>query len=395
MSSFIFYKQLSDFTRKYYFLNKNETKHDLVNYPIELSRILSEFGELLLRHDGVAIKVYGENTPLTFLINAFGVKGFEALLEQNSIHFVLWTPLVTFNVDENKGIMPLQSGYLNSKVHCDPEASIEAGLNLLNQNINTKKKRKLINKILKVYRLPDEKTAGESARFGHEGYKSNIFSDLGLPNNKDIMELNIDERNKLCSFASESMEVSVLSALKYSSIDDYNILSINKNIIDRIHKAKQISQYEDKIFELENIPNFHELIRRKLIKIEDIPELRAKDSSVKFRSWIDDLTYHTDIEELAKEYISSITENKSFFDSKHVKIIKSLGIVALSFTIGNSIDGLTGAVIGGAIGGTLGKISEPAIDLGLNLLDSVYLDGLVKGWTPKHYFNKVIKPIIK
>ena len=54
--------------------------------------------------------------------------------------------------------------------------------------------------------------------------------------------------------------------------------------------------------------------------------------------------------------------------------------------LGAAIEGgLGGAVVGGAVG----KAIEPAADFGLDLIDTFLLDGLLKGWTPKVFFNEL------
>ena len=46
------------------------------------------------------------------------------------------------------------------------------------------------------------------------------------------------------------------------------------------------------------------------------------------------------------------------------------------------------------VGGLFEKIAEQGIDLGLSLLDTYVLDGMLNGWTPRHYFDKSIKPLV-
>lgn len=74
-----------------------------------------------------SFKVYGENIPLTLLINTFGLKTVEALLEQEAINFVLWTSGVTYSVSDTPCVYPLQSLRYSSSVHTDPEESIISG----------------------------------------------------------------------------------------------------------------------------------------------------------------------------------------------------------------------------------------------------------------------------
>ncbi len=59
------------------------------NFSKSYEDVQFRIDNLLLRHEGVAFRVFGENIPLAVLINLFGVGGVEALLEQKALQFVL------------------------------------------------------------------------------------------------------------------------------------------------------------------------------------------------------------------------------------------------------------------------------------------------------------------
>lgn len=61
----------------------------------------------------------------------------------------------------------------------------------------------------------------------------------------------------------------------------------------------------------------------------------------------------------------------------------------------SSIGAGVGALIAGPVGATSGasvaKALEPVADFGLDMLDEFVLPGLMKGWTPKMFFNDIEK----
>ena len=50
---------------------------------------------------------------------------------------------------------------------------------------------------------------------------------------------------------------------------------------------------------------------------------------------------------------------------------------------------IEGGLTGSAMGGLGGKLLEPAADFGLEMLDTFVLDGLLMGWTPKLFMNRL------
>jgi hypothetical protein len=106
-----FYPSLNDFCTKYFVIGpKPLTAEDMRLLPSRAVSECSSLFEHLLLFDRVSLKVYGENVPLAFLYRQLGEKGLEALLEQEAIKFVLWTPMIVHMVDEIPGINALASG---------------------------------------------------------------------------------------------------------------------------------------------------------------------------------------------------------------------------------------------------------------------------------------------
>ena len=187
MTKIVFNQTLNDFARKWFIKGNEHLIKDSRFFILEYNSIINSICEQLLIHDGLAFKVYGENIPLAILINTFGVKGVENLLEEGAIEFLLWNPGVTYAIDDIPGIYPLQSmSKFTSSVHSDPEASIKSGLEFLRVPLPRRMRRHITRRALKdiKYLLKISKDATD---FGHKGYNDNLFQEFGLPKKKNLL----------------------------------------------------------------------------------------------------------------------------------------------------------------------------------------------------------------
>lgn len=386
----IYDKRLNSFSRKYLVKGNERLVKNPLLFDKELDEILSEIGELLLYHDGIAFHVYGENIPLAILINVFGVKGIEELMEQGAVKFVFNVPEVGYNVDEIPGIIPLvsMSGF-TSKAHSDPEESAALGLNWLLHPLHEKQKRRIIKKSLNAYQVPRAAISADAAKFGVDGYNNDLFKSLGLPKQKDITKLNLNERKLLCQLAGECVTMSILSELNYNTHESFRTARVYRAEYANLYNASAIEKMTDKLFRLEKLPNFKAMLRSGRLRLGDIPEMRSRRDSIRFRKWIASCAADNDGQEITKEYLNAIDNTKGLFDVEPYKFLKTLTVYALGAAVGSLAAGPMGTVLGG----TAGALLNPLTDIGLNLFDTYVLSGIAKGWNPRHYFTKQIEPL--
>lgn len=389
-NNFIYTSKVDKFLKQHLFKNQNSISNKEFN--IKYNSTSNEIYELLLRHDGVAFHVDGENFPLALLIREFGLKGFEELLEQDSIRFILWTTMLTTFASDDfpKGVLPLQSGNLTSTVHKDPEESAVSGLKALVEPIPRRKRRELVRKLEKYYDIVTEDLSKKAQKIGHDSYTSNKFSNLGLPNIKDFADFKSEDRRLLLRLAGQILELSVLSMFKYNTNNNYDVLSLNQVEFERLKKSKKLEEYQNEIFELQGIPDFKEMINLGYINKTEIPKLRSTKNAENFRKWINEVANKDEFESISKEYIEAITK-KGFIETKTGKLVKTLAVSGFSTVLGTVIGGPAGGVVGAATG----KLLEPIADFGIDIVDTFVLDGLLKGWNPKHFFDEDISKIIK
>ncbi|MCK4250379.1 hypothetical protein KAX97_02975 [candidate division WOR-3 bacterium] len=387
----IFNSDFDAFSRKYLDTNYKLAIYEKRLFPQKYKQILASLFEQLLLFDRISFKVYGENIPLAILINTLGIKQVEELIEEKVIEFVLWTPDVTYNEAEIEGLLPLQSINLTSPAHSDPEESINLGLKWLKDQPTRKDRRMLQRKIKKNYKIPEDNFSHDAARLVIDAYNSNKLEDIGMPKIKDILKLSKSERRKLCEYASDVLETTILSRYGYSSFEKYNYYSISLRSFSNIQKAFNIVNNFNKILTLEKIPDLKILFYEKKLDLKSIVKLRRKSISIKFRRWLHSVSNNSGADNICKEYIDAIVQTKGYFESGKGKFIKTLSLFTLSIEVGGLIAGLPGMILGVP----LAKMIEPAADFGLDLIDTYFLDGVLRGWNPRLFISEMIKNVNK
>lgn len=301
------------------------------------------------------------------------------MLEQGAIKFVLWNPGVTYIVDDIPGLLPLQSmGNFTTAVHSDPEESIMSGLKFMSNPLPRRVRKDITRKVLKHYVVPPEDLSRDAAEFGHEGYKSNLFEEFGLPNEKNLTDLKQKERKLLCSLATQCLDLTILAKYQFSTYNSFDLMKLNRSEYGNLKNANAIENVVETVFDIESIPNFSSMISEGMIDITDIAKLRKRKSSKQFRVWIDKVSHHEDKSDITREYIDSVMDSKTFFQTPKGKLTKVIAVTSLGVVVGSTMAGPSGVIMGATIG----------------LLDSYVLDKILKGWTPRHYIDKEIKPLI-
>ncbi|WP_156110384.1 glycine zipper family protein [Brevibacillus thermoruber] len=195
-----------------------------------------------------------------------------------------------------------------------------------------------------------------------------------------------DERSLLCFLATQCLELTILSMYQYCTYNSFDLLKLNRSEFNSLKNANAVERVVETVFDIEEIPDFATMISKGMLDIKDIPKFRQTKGARQFRSWIDKVSHHTDKSDITREYIDAIVNSKGFFQTKGGKLLRTLGLTALGAVVGQQA---------GPIGAFSGAVVGTAIDLGLSLFDSYILEGITKGWTPRHYIEKQIKPLIK
>ncbi|ODQ00294.1 hypothetical protein [Salinivibrio sp. SS2] len=388
MNSTIYNSELNDFSRK--FLVKSPAVPAPSPYEFIAQRrvIDASLFESFLLFDTLSFKVHGENIPLVILLNHFGVKGVEALLDQNALKFILWDQMLGHMVDDIDGIDPLTHGHYNSPAHSDPEESIRLGFNWMSKPPRTSDKKNLIRKIIDVYSMPEKNLSSKAVALSKSAYDSGKLEVYGLsPEKSTYRELDLDGRKMLCECAEEILQYTHLIDSNMSSYSNFEFYQIFNDSNRKIHEAANLQENFNELSKLENIPDLNQMFPDDSKPFDKVLKLRNKSSSKKFRSWLAECTNSEDSLEITKEYVDAIANSKGFFQTKMGRFTKNVAMSAVGVGVGLLVAGPAGAV-GGA---GAAKLLEPAADFGLDMLDEFVLSGLTKGWTPKIFFDDLTK----
>lgn len=386
MKQTIFHGGVNDFCRTYFVGDRPLTSAEAAQCLIRGKEEQASIFEQFLLFDQISFKVYGENLVVPFLLRFLGQKGLESMIDQEAIGFTLWTPKVTYLVSDLPGIDPLQAGHVNSPAHSDPEESLELGFRWMKPTPDRGVRRHLTRKLRQLYRLPRHTLAQEAVALAHSALRSGKLHMIGFPKTEnDIRNLNQQERRQLCDCATGLLEYAYLLESQMSSYSDLNFYSLFKNSTSRLSSCRRIAQNFTTIATLEGLPDLTALFNTMNEPFARLPKLRAHRNSIKFRDWLASASC-TD-RDIVKEYLSSLDAPQGFFETRTGKVTKSIVMTALGTGAGAAIAGAEG-MVGGAV---VGRLLEPAVDLGLDLVDEFLLAGLTKGWTPKLFFKDLEK----
>lgn len=386
MSGTLLNSDLESFCSKYLVINSPNQNSSVSDFLKDEKSISSSIFEQLLLFESVCFKVHGENIPLIVLLNKFGVPGFEALLEQGAIKFVLWNQMVTHLVDHIPGIDPIQSGTYSSKAHSDPEESILLSFGWMKAPIKRSVKKSLVRKVRDHYSLPTPGLSGTAVGLVKSAYSSGKLTIYGLsPDNSDYGNLSLENRKLLCRCADELL---LYAHLLNEHMTTYDKLTYYQMFLDSGQKLSHGLSASEKfqvLSNLQGIPNLRRLYEELDKPYDNLIKLRAKDRSRKFRRWLMEQAGSDGVEDISREYIDVIANAKGFFQTTAGKITKSIAMT----TIGGGIGAMLAGPVGAAGGATAARVLEPVTDLGLDLIDEFVLSGLTKGWTPKMFFDDI------
>ncbi len=376
----VYDKKFNKFCRKYLIKNNGYNERELAQTALsDYQDIITYISSLFLYYDSICFEVYGENILIPFMINLFGQKGFESLIEQGAIKFLLQTTAIMHPVELIKGVVPLMTsqGY-TTEVHSVPEASFDEGINRSTLHLDRKYRRNIKRKLLKVYNVHPKDLHVKVVDDIKQKYENNHFATFNLPNIKNLTDFNKQEIEKLATITNDYFDLAILSNFRYSSLAHPSIINLNNNQFSFLKKADLIKTYNDKVFQFEKIPNFPQLIKDGKIELKDIPEFRKQKNSVKFRNWISSLADNNSSEFDVHDYLEAIDNNKNFWNSNIGKFTRSMSVFAISSVLTAPLAGASAVGIGA----------------GLSLLDAFYIDALTKNWSPRFYIKENVQKLI-
>jgi hypothetical protein len=383
------------------FNNSVGTPHDF-GYtqltPDQEKEILASLFEQLLIFDKITIATNRLNFALAFLISKLGLKTVERLLDSGYIRLMIYAPIIVSGTGRERedgtkdesviyGQAPISAGSLSDK-ELEPERNIHYALSHFPFAKDVK--RKFTKRAIKNYVVPDGmKISTYSEKLIIEAYLNNNLASLGLPFEKEPTQLDMNQRGILLDLGHKVIETSILSQYNLKSFENYEHYAICEQNFANIGKAFHISNNTTEIFKIENLPNLKALYLNEKLDFDSVFKIRHFSTAKYYRKWINEIGENANSNEVTAEYLNEIKGNTKFFETTKGKFVKNLGLFGVSTGLGAAIGGQLGAVTGTAVG----KIAEPAVDYGLGLLETFWLDNLLKGKNPSMFIDKIKKEI--
>ncbi|WP_155742601.1 hypothetical protein [Variovorax paradoxus] len=383
----IYNTQLNEFSHKFLLRGHyTPTASDQKNFPFRFDRLRAQIFENLMLFDKSTFKVYGENVPLAILTNELSVKGLEQLIEQGALSFVLWTPLVAHMETKIPGVIPLVSGRVSSEVHTDPEHSIDAGLACLARKPNKDERMTIKRKVRDLYIIPKDGLEAESTDLALSAFKSNKLKPFGLDSETaDIYDLSPQQIKILGQCGEDLLEYKFSISEQLTVTNNSRFEPLLADAIDKIKKSDHKEVFAH-LADIEHFPDLQEVYSILKDPFKQLPKLRDKKNIKKFRQWLNEVTTESDMKQVTRAYIEAISDATGFFETKSGRFTKTVAMALAGAAVG-SFAGPAGAVIGGMSG----KILEPAVNFGLDLVDEYFISELTKGWTPRTFFDEMRK----
>lgn len=351
---------------------------------VEVSRALeAQVFEQLMLFDKVHFKVVGQNAAVSVLLKMFGTRGLEELLDQRAVAFTLWTQDVMSTLTEVEGLDPLVSGTQTTPSHCDPEESLDLVLKA-NPALTRGARRMLAKKILPVYGVPRKDLAAEAVKLTNSAFASGKLRMLGFTEEEtDLRRLKLTSRQKLGAYATDLLHYSYLLEKNLTSYTKPAFYAMFEDSASKLEAAGRVVKGYHTVAEYEDVPDLQALYDLRQGRVADLPKLRSKRNSVRFRAWLSSAAANVADIDVTKAYIRALEAPESFFETRKGKIAKSCIKTALGAGIGGALGGAEGA----GAGVVIAHVGEPLVDLGLDMLDELVLSGLMKGWTPRMFMK--------
>ena len=387
-------RNLNDFSRKFIIRGGYvPTKQDVMLYKTRLDDIKSSIFESFLLFDKTCFKVVGENIPLAVLINELGVNGLEKIIDQDAIRFLHWNTMVGNMIDNIPGLIPLVAGNFSNGPYVDPEESISIGIKSLTRQPNKDQRKTIIRKVRDLYETPSSTETIDTTSFVTSAFNSGKLKPYGLDHEiLDLYKLSATKKAELVKCADELFEYKQLMASGHTSVENSRFFALFMDTANKINKMKH-SEVVSVIADLKDFPDLRKIYDNINNPLSKVVSLRAKNNVVKFRNWLDEIP-SMDKKDVTRSYLNAIENPQGFFETQTGKLTKIMTMAVMGAGVG-AIAGPIGASVGAVAGTLTGTLVEPALGVGLDLVDEYFISGIIRGWTPRMFFKEVEKIGVK
>ncbi|MBU1180321.1 hypothetical protein KJ885_05235 [Patescibacteria group bacterium] len=348
------------------------------------NKIKGLFAESLLLGDRITIEVNGPNLVIVTLLRWLGRNNLERLIEEGVIKFVYNPSAIAYITLENIRAIPMHNTNpgLNRITSPDPAwQDIFSGTSIVlgEQTGLPRADRRNIARLVgkkALIEIEQDKIFDEICKVSKIDFCGIIGKKLGFLNvdNPDSGDIPQDMMHKYLDVAGSNSLLTVACATGCNEIvgDKTSDLILEHRLSKILQPAGEKIENFNQILEFHETINIAELLDQGKISFNDILEMRTSKGANEFRQWLSntgDLTPATLLREYNERWngLLKITKNTSF---KAGKIIFYTGIGAAVCVLSPFVGIGTG--------------------LGLNILDSFFLENIVKKiWRPKIFIDQL------
>jgi hypothetical protein len=331
-----FYPSLGELCTKYLVKrNPGLPPHELAQFFSKIADEQKQLFEQFLLFDTLAIRIREDNLPLPLLLRFFGEHGLEELIEHGALRFLQWRPTILHMVTDTPGVNALAYGDMKSETLDDPEKSIDFGLNMMTDPLPESTRRRLRAKIAPLYDKVEGDLAKRAVEYTNSAYTSGKLSKLGLPPVEPITNMPKEKRGRMNSCASEAMDYSYVMDKGMTSLTNYAFFSLLDDSREKLKARPDMVGAFNELAKVEDFPDLKALFPQLADPLKQVPKLRAKASSIKFRKWLAEATEGN--AELSATYVASIADVKGPFATPKGKFGALMGRTRMRLCLRRSV----------------------------------------------------------
>jgi len=395
MAQTVFYSDLNAFCRKYLVKVEGVPPPNAVEFATDGIQQQMIIFENLMLFEKLSIKITGESIPISMLINSLGMSGLYSLIEQEAIEFVLWNQGIVYVVENIPGIDALASMAYNGPEYNDPERSIEAGLRWMREAPTGRKRRKLVRRLVPLFRLPEKGLSEASVKAVNQSLHLGGMEPYGIPKIPGPADSLTDLQKRVVAKSAEDFtEYEFLVKHNMTSFSNYSYFSPFWASAERFQMMNRTVAGFSAMSTLEGVPDLKALFHEIEEPLKKVSKIRKTRNAVRFREWLEKTAGESPDIDMVKSYLDSISNRKGIMDSTPRKLLKSVAMAAIGVGVESAATAYAGAHVGtvAGVGATLTtvaaeKIAEFATHTGIGVFDTFLLERVTKGWSPRMFFD--------
>jgi hypothetical protein len=393
----VFDSEINSFCRKFLVKAPGAAEPSSAEYVREMNNLRKRLFENLLLFDKISLKITGESIPISLLIGALGRKGFDSLIEQEAIEFVLWNENVGFLVKNIPGVDAMVSMAHDTPEYVDPERSVDSGLKWAQGAPQGRERQQLIRRLVPLFRKTEANVAANSLKVVRDALKTGGLAVYGIPKiTSEYADSLTDEQKKVVGKCADDLtEYEFLLKHNMTSFSSYQYFSPFWASAERFRLMNQTVAGFSSVANLEGLPDLKVLFEEIKDPLKRLPDIRQTANARFFRDWLEKTAGESPDTDMVKGYLDAISERKGLLDTASRKFVKTVAFAAVGVGLGAIVGERAGAAIGAAAGTfaslAASKLAEVTAETGLGLLDSFVLDRVTKGRSPRMFLDDLSK----